>query len=103
VKSNQINGDGARRTRQLSIISITTGKQTYFSSIFPSFVVYFLFIFILMSFCSPLQITKAAVDIVRGLTGSEEGLHSLANQAKALIPALSRLLTAPKVKIHHCS
>ncbi|WJX88064.1 hypothetical protein P8452_70186 [Trifolium repens] len=42
------------------------------------------------------QITKAAVDIVRGLTGSEEGLHSLANQAKALIPALSRLLTAPK-------
>ncbi|MCI57336.1 protein FAM203A-like, partial [Trifolium medium] len=39
------------------------------------------------------QITKAAVDIVRGLTGSEEGLHSLANQAKALIPALSRLLT----------
>ncbi|CAJ2645305.1 protein HGH1 homolog isoform X2 [Trifolium pratense] len=43
------------------------------------------------------QITKAAVDIVRGLTGSDEGLHSLANQAKALIPALSGLLTAPKV------
>ncbi|XP_004511210.1 uncharacterized protein [Cicer arietinum] len=42
------------------------------------------------------QITKVAVDIVRGLTGSDEGLHSLANQAKALIPALSRLLTAPK-------
>lgn len=42
------------------------------------------------------QITKAAVDIVRGLTGSEEGIHSLANQSKNLISALSRLLTAPK-------
>jgi len=49
-------------------------------------------------FCSLLQITKAAVDIVRGLTGSEEGIHSLANQSKNLISALSRLLTAPKVK-----
>ncbi|KAL5061590.1 hypothetical protein RYX36_023327 [Vicia faba] len=42
------------------------------------------------------QITKAAVDIVRGLTGSDEGIHSLSNQANTLIPSLSRLLTAPK-------
>jgi len=43
------------------------------------------------------QITKAAVDIVRGLTGSVEGLQSLANYSNALLPALSRLLTLPKV------
>ncbi|ESW25596.1 hypothetical protein PHAVU_003G049600 [Phaseolus vulgaris] len=42
------------------------------------------------------QITKAAVDIVRGLTGSAEGLQSLANYSNALLPALSRLLTLPK-------
>ncbi|KAK7348731.1 hypothetical protein VNO80_23375 [Phaseolus coccineus] len=42
------------------------------------------------------QITKAAVDIVRGLTGSVEGLQSLANYSNALLPALSRLLTLPK-------
>lgn len=42
------------------------------------------------------QITKAAVDIVRGLTGSDDGLHSLANHSKAVIHSLSRLLTAPK-------
>ena len=44
------------------------------------------------------QITKAAVDIVRGLTGSMEGLQSLANYSNALLPALSRLLTLPKVR-----
>lgn len=43
------------------------------------------------------QITKAAVDIVRGLTGSAEGLQSLANYSNALLPALSRLLALPKV------
>ncbi|TKY58849.1 HGH1-like protein [Spatholobus suberectus] len=42
------------------------------------------------------QITKAAVDIVRGLTGSVEGLRSLANYSNTLLPALSRLLTLPK-------
>ncbi|KAL5165218.1 Protein HGH1 [Glycine soja] len=42
------------------------------------------------------QIRKAAVDIVRGLTGSVEGLQSLANYSNALLPALSRLLTLPK-------
>lgn len=42
------------------------------------------------------QITKAAVDIVRGLTGSAEGLHSLANYSNTLLPSLSRLLTLPK-------
>ncbi|CAJ1939851.1 unnamed protein product [Sphenostylis stenocarpa] len=42
------------------------------------------------------QITKAAVDIVRGLTGSVEGLQSLENYSNALLPALSRLLTLPK-------
>lgn len=42
------------------------------------------------------QITKAAVDIVRGLTGSAEGLQSLANYSNALLPALSRLLALPK-------
>ncbi|XP_057416494.1 uncharacterized protein LOC130711096 isoform X2 [Lotus japonicus] len=46
--------------------------------------------------CPSPQITKAAVDIVRGLTGSDDGLHSLANHANTLIPALSRLLTALK-------
>ena len=44
------------------------------------------------------QIRKAAVDIVRGLTGSVEGLQSLANYSNALLPALSRLLTLPKVR-----
>ena len=47
--------------------------------------------------CPSPQITKAAVDIVRGLTGSEDGMQSLANHATTLLPALSRLLTAPKV------
>uniref|UniRef100_A0A2N9ELY8 Protein HGH1 homolog n=1 Tax=Fagus sylvatica TaxID=28930 RepID=A0A2N9ELY8_FAGSY len=42
------------------------------------------------------QITKAAVDIVRGLTGSEDGLQSLAHYANTLLPSLSRLLTGHK-------
>ncbi|KAL2344567.1 hypothetical protein Fmac_005852 [Flemingia macrophylla] len=42
------------------------------------------------------QITKAAVDIVRGLTGSVAGLQSLANFSNTLLPSLSRLLTLPK-------
>ncbi|XP_059448444.1 uncharacterized protein LOC132179701 isoform X1 [Corylus avellana] len=42
------------------------------------------------------QITKAAVDIVRGLTGSEDGLQSLAKYSKIALPSLSRLLTGPK-------
>ncbi|XP_062111626.1 uncharacterized protein LOC133823063 [Humulus lupulus] len=42
------------------------------------------------------KVTKAAVDIVRGLTGSDDGLKSLANYANTLVPSLSRLLNAPK-------
>ncbi|KAL4639415.1 hypothetical protein ACB092_03G216200 [Castanea dentata] len=42
------------------------------------------------------QITKAAVDIVRGLTGSEDGLKSLAHYANVVLPSLSRLLAGPK-------
>ncbi|MED6180255.1 hypothetical protein PIB30_008755 [Stylosanthes scabra] len=42
------------------------------------------------------QLTKAAVDIVRGLTGSDEGMHSLAKYSNAVLPSLSRLLNAPK-------
>ncbi|XP_044494549.1 protein HGH1 homolog [Mangifera indica] len=39
---------------------------------------------------------KAAVDIVRGLTGSEDGLQSLSKYAKIALPALSRLLSENK-------
>ncbi|KAL5540372.1 hypothetical protein UlMin_045217 [Ulmus minor] len=46
------------------------------------------------------QITKAAVDIVRGLTGSDDGLRSLANYDKILLPSLSRLLGANKEISH---
>ncbi|KAK2991389.1 hypothetical protein RJ640_007853, partial [Escallonia rubra] len=37
-------------------------------------------------------VKKAAVDIVQGLTGSEDGLQSLARYADVAIPSLSRLL-----------
>lgn len=37
------------------------------------------------------------MDIVRGLTGSEDGLQSLAKYSKIVLPSLSRLLTGPKV------
>lgn len=40
---------------------------------------------------------KAAVDIVRDLTGSEDGLHSLSNYANTVLPSLSRLLSDDKV------
>ncbi|KAJ0037502.1 hypothetical protein Pint_22750 [Pistacia integerrima] len=39
---------------------------------------------------------KAAVDIVRGLTGSDDGLQSLSNYAKIALPPLSRLLRENK-------
>ncbi|TQD78259.1 hypothetical protein C1H46_036204 [Malus baccata] len=42
------------------------------------------------------MVTKAAVDIVRGLTGSDDGLQSLANYSKILLPSLSRLLAGNK-------
>ncbi|KAJ7943487.1 ARM repeat superfamily protein [Quillaja saponaria] len=42
------------------------------------------------------QVKKAAVDIVRGLTGSPDGLQSLANYAKIVLPSLSRLLSGQK-------
>lgn len=42
---------------------------------------------------------KAAVDIVRGLTGSEDGLQSLSNYANDVVPSLSRLLSEEKVFI----
>ncbi|XP_021299722.1 protein HGH1 homolog isoform X2 [Herrania umbratica] len=41
-------------------------------------------------------VKKAAVDIVRGLTGSEDGLHSLSNYANIVLPPLSRLLSEDK-------
>ncbi|KAF3431449.1 hypothetical protein FNV43_RR26180 [Rhamnella rubrinervis] len=48
-----------------------------------------------LSSTSP-QITRVAVDIVRGLTGSDDGLQSLANYSKVLLPSLSRLLSGDK-------
>jgi len=56
-----------------------------------SFFFFFFFFFFLVLFI------KAAVDIVRGLTGSEDGLQSLAKYSKIVLPSLSRLLTGPKV------
>ncbi|KAK3003637.1 hypothetical protein RJ639_019636 [Escallonia herrerae] len=41
-------------------------------------------------------VKKAAVDIVQGLTGSEDGLQSLARYADVAIPSLSRLLGESK-------
>ncbi|MBA0772946.1 hypothetical protein Gotri_008257, partial [Gossypium trilobum] len=41
-------------------------------------------------------VKKAAVDIVRDLTGSEDGLHSLSNYANTVLPLLSRLLSDDK-------
>ncbi|KAI8020659.1 hypothetical protein LOK49_LG03G00440 [Camellia lanceoleosa] len=41
-------------------------------------------------------VKKAAADIVRGLTGSEDGLQSLANYSDIVIPSLSRLLAEKK-------
>lgn len=40
---------------------------------------------------------KAAVEIVSGLTGSEEGLQSLSKYSEILLPSLSRLLSESKV------
>ncbi|XP_043704570.1 protein HGH1 homolog [Telopea speciosissima] len=42
------------------------------------------------------QVKKAAVDIVRDLTGSEDGLLSLANYSEIVIPSLSHLLGEKK-------
>lgn len=44
-----------------------------------------------------IQVRKAAIDIVRGLTGSSDGLQSLTNYAKIALPSLSRLLSEKKV------
>ncbi|XP_010527895.1 PREDICTED: protein HGH1 homolog [Tarenaya hassleriana] len=41
-------------------------------------------------------VKKAAVEIVTGLTGSEDGLESLSKYAKMLLPSLSRLLSESK-------
>ncbi|CAM9001212.1 unnamed protein product [Rhodiola kirilowii] len=38
------------------------------------------------------QVKKAAVDIVQGLTGSDEGIKSLASYSGVMLPALSRLV-----------
>lgn len=40
---------------------------------------------------------KAAVDIVQGLTGSEDGLQALCSYSDVALPALSRLLAEKKV------
>ncbi|KAI3779223.1 hypothetical protein L2E82_08837 [Cichorium intybus] len=42
------------------------------------------------------QVKKVAVDIVRGLTGSEDGLQSLAIYSKTVLPSLSQLLGEKK-------
>ncbi|XP_022157091.1 protein HGH1 homolog isoform X2 [Momordica charantia] len=42
------------------------------------------------------QVRKAAIDIVQGLTGSEDGLQSLAKHPKVLLPSLARLLREQK-------
>ncbi|KAJ4711335.1 ARM repeat superfamily protein [Melia azedarach] len=41
-------------------------------------------------------VKKAAVDIVRGLTGSEDGLQTLSHYSKIALPSLSRLLSENK-------
>ncbi|KAL9421249.1 hypothetical protein AB3S75_038753 [Citrus x aurantiifolia] len=47
--------------------------------------------------CSPSpSVKKAAVDIVRGLTGSEDGLQSLSKYSKIALPSLARLLSENK-------
>ncbi|KAK9675875.1 hypothetical protein RND81_11G037700 [Saponaria officinalis] len=43
-----------------------------------------------------LPVKRAAVDIVRGLTGSDDGMQSLAKYSKILLTKLSRLLGDPK-------
>lgn len=43
------------------------------------------------------QIKKMAVDIVRGLTGSEDGLLSLTRHSDIVLPSLSALLGEKKV------
>ncbi|KAG2241559.1 hypothetical protein Bca52824_096456 [Brassica carinata] len=45
---------------------------------------------------SPSPVKKAAVEIVSGLTGSEEGLQSLSKYSEILLPSLSRLLSESK-------
>ncbi|XP_077250015.1 ARM repeat superfamily protein isoform X2 [Tasmannia lanceolata] len=42
------------------------------------------------------QIKEAAIDIVRGLTGSEDGLLSLARHSEIALPSLSKLLGEKK-------
>jgi len=42
-------------------------------------------------------VKKAAVEIVSGLTGSEEGLQSLSKYSEILLPSLSQLLNESKV------
>lgn len=47
--------------------------------------------------CSPSpSVKKAAVDIVRGLTGSVDGLQSLSKYSKIALPSLARLLSENK-------
>lgn len=48
------------------------------------------------------QVKKAAVDIVQGLTGSEDGLQSLCSHSDVLIPSLSRVLSEKKVLFISC-
>lgn len=43
------------------------------------------------------QVKKAAVDIVQGLTGSEDGLQALGSYSDTVLPPLSRLLGEKKV------
>lgn len=45
------------------------------------------------------QIKKAAVNIVRDYTGSEDGLRSLGKYSNVVLPSLSRLLSEEKVVV----
>ncbi|GAB4852666.1 hypothetical protein Ancab_016881 [Ancistrocladus abbreviatus] len=42
------------------------------------------------------QVKRAAVDIVRGLTGSDDGLQSLNRYSNVLLPKLAQLLGESK-------
>ncbi|KAE8724616.1 ARM repeat superfamily protein isoform 3 [Hibiscus syriacus] len=46
-------------------------------------------------------VKKAAVDIVRGLTGSEDGLHSLSNYANTVFSSFSQFWSDEKVKFQN--
>lgn len=50
-----------------------------------------------------LQLRKAAIEIVRGLTGSNEGIETLASYSSLALPPLSRLLLDSSLDISSAS